>query len=72
MRGSKQEIPVTFDGFGVTQREVEWGDMNVALEQGRHVGVGRVRLEADGVATVEVLEVTLVALHTDALGGRPL
>lgn len=33
MRGSKQDIPVTFDGFSVTQHEVEWGDMNVALEQ---------------------------------------
>lgn len=32
MRGSKQDIPATVDGGGVTIRETEWGDMNVALE----------------------------------------
>ena len=32
MRGSKQDVPATVDGGGVTIRETEWGDMNVALE----------------------------------------
>src|SRR6266849_7574826 len=32
MRGSKQDIPVAFEGMGIVLREAEWGDMNVALE----------------------------------------
>jgi hypothetical protein len=33
MRGSKQELPVSYSGNGVELREAEWGDMNVGLEQ---------------------------------------
>src|SRR5690349_19363850 len=33
MRGSKQDVPVAFDGMGVLLREVEWGAMNVGLER---------------------------------------
>jgi hypothetical protein len=32
MRGSKQDIPVTVEAGEVLIREVEWGDMNVAVE----------------------------------------
>jgi hypothetical protein len=32
MRGSKQDVPVSMDMGGVVIREVEWGDLNVALE----------------------------------------
>ncbi len=32
MRGSKQDLPVVFDGMGIVLREIEWGDMNVGLE----------------------------------------
>jgi len=32
MRGSKVDLPTVFEGMGVTLREIEWGDMNVALE----------------------------------------
>ncbi len=33
MRGSKQDLPVAVDEDGVRSQEVEWGDMNVALER---------------------------------------
>ncbi len=33
MRGSKQDLPVAFDEDGVRSQQVEWGDMNVALER---------------------------------------
>ena len=32
MRGSKQDLPVVFDGDGVRSQQVEWGEMNAALE----------------------------------------
>jgi hypothetical protein len=32
MRGSKQDLPTAFDADGVRSQQVEWGDMNVALE----------------------------------------
>lgn len=32
MRGSTQDVPVSMDMGGVIIREVEWGEMNVALE----------------------------------------
>jgi hypothetical protein len=32
MRGSKQDVPVTVEAGDVIIREVEWSDMNVALE----------------------------------------
>jgi hypothetical protein len=32
MRGSKQDLPVSMDMGGVVIREVEWGDLNVAVE----------------------------------------
>jgi hypothetical protein len=32
MRGSKQDIPVAMDVMGVTIRQLEWGNMNVAFE----------------------------------------
>jgi hypothetical protein len=32
MRGTKQEIPVTYASDGVELHEIEWGDMNVSLE----------------------------------------
>lgn len=32
MRGSKQDVPVSMDMGGVVIREVEWGEMNLALE----------------------------------------
>ena len=32
MRGSKQDLPVAFEVLGVVSRDVEWGDMNVAIE----------------------------------------
>ena len=32
MRGSQQDLPVAFDGDGVRSQQVEWGEMNVALE----------------------------------------
>jgi hypothetical protein len=32
MRGSKQDIPVAMEAMGVTIRNLEWGDMNVAIE----------------------------------------
>ena len=32
MRGSKLDMPVAFEGMGVVLREVEWGEMNAALE----------------------------------------
>jgi hypothetical protein len=32
MRGSKQDVPVSMEMGGVVIREVEWGDMNVALD----------------------------------------
>ena len=32
MRGSKQDLPVAFDGDGVRSQQVEWGEMNAALE----------------------------------------
>jgi hypothetical protein len=32
MRGSKQDIPVAMEAMGVTVRQLEWGDMTVALE----------------------------------------
>ena len=33
MRGSKQDLPVAFDEDGVRSQQVEWGDLNVALER---------------------------------------
>ena len=33
MRGSQQDLPVAFDGDGVRSQQVEWGEMNVALER---------------------------------------
>src|SRR3954454_1667599 len=33
MRGSRSDVPVTVEMAGVEIREVEWGEMNVALEQ---------------------------------------
>jgi hypothetical protein len=33
MRGSKQDLPVAFDGDGVRSQQVEWGEMNAALER---------------------------------------
>ena len=33
MRGSKQDLPVAFEEEGVRSQQVEWGDMNVALER---------------------------------------
>jgi hypothetical protein len=32
MRGSKHDLPVAMEEMGVSSRQVEWGDMNVALE----------------------------------------
>src|SRR5439155_16906607 len=32
MRGSKQDLPVAFDGDGVRSQQVEWGEINAALE----------------------------------------
>jgi hypothetical protein len=32
MRGSKQDVPVAVDMGGVVIRQLEWGEMNVALE----------------------------------------
>ena len=32
MRGSQQYLPVAFDEDGVRSQQVEWGEMNVALE----------------------------------------
>ena len=32
MRGSRQDVPVAVDIPGVTIRQLEWGDMNAALE----------------------------------------
>jgi hypothetical protein len=32
MRGSIKDLPVAFEAMGITSRQVEWGDMNVALE----------------------------------------
>jgi hypothetical protein len=32
MRGSKQDVPVAMDLGAVVIRQLEWGDMNVALE----------------------------------------
>jgi hypothetical protein len=32
MRGSKQDLPIAFEVLGVVSRDVEWGDMNVAIE----------------------------------------
>ena len=32
MRGSTQDMPATVDMGGVVIRELEWGDMNAALE----------------------------------------
>lgn len=32
MRGSKQDMPVVFEGAGMVSRQAEWGDMNVAIE----------------------------------------
>ncbi len=32
MHGSKQNVPATVDAPGVTIREAEWGEMNVAIE----------------------------------------
>ncbi len=32
MRGSSEDLPLTFEGDGVVSRQTEWGDMNVALE----------------------------------------
>jgi hypothetical protein len=33
MRGSRQDLPVAFAEEGVHSQQVEWGDMNVALER---------------------------------------
>lgn len=33
MRGSKQDVPIAFDGGGVRSQQIEWGDMNVAFER---------------------------------------
>ena len=32
MRGSKQDLPVAFEGEGMTSRRAEWGEMNVELQ----------------------------------------
>jgi hypothetical protein len=32
MHGSKQDLPVAFDGDGVRSQQVEWSEMNAALE----------------------------------------
>jgi hypothetical protein len=32
MRGSKHDLPVAFEGTSMVSRQVEWGDLNVALE----------------------------------------
>jgi hypothetical protein len=32
MRGSKQDLPIAFEGAGFSSRQVEWGELNVALE----------------------------------------
>ncbi|MEA2642481.1 MAG: hypothetical protein QOF51_3875 [Chloroflexota bacterium] len=32
MRGSRSDVPVTVEAGGVEIREIEWGEMNVALE----------------------------------------
>jgi len=33
MRGSLKDVPVAFDMDGVRSQQVEWGDLNVALER---------------------------------------
>ena len=38
MRGSQQDLPVAFDGDGVRSQQVEWGEMNVALERFPEIG----------------------------------
>jgi Cupin domain len=32
LRGSKYDLPVALEGAGVVSRQVEWGDLSVALE----------------------------------------
>ena len=32
MRGSTQDVPIAFEGEGVRSQQIEWGDINVALE----------------------------------------
>ena len=32
MRGSKEDLPIAFEGDGVVSRLAEWGEMNVAIE----------------------------------------
>ncbi|HET8843465.1 MAG TPA: AraC family ligand binding domain-containing protein [Ktedonobacteraceae bacterium] len=32
MRGSTSDLPIAFEGEGVLSQQVEWGEMNVALE----------------------------------------
>jgi hypothetical protein len=32
MRGSKHDLPIAMEEMGVSSRQAEWGDMNVALE----------------------------------------
>lgn len=32
MRGSQKDLPLAFDGDGVRSQQIEWGEMNVALE----------------------------------------
>jgi len=33
MRGSTQDLPIAFEGEGVRSQQIEWGEMNVALER---------------------------------------
>jgi len=33
MRGSTRDLPIAFEGEGVRSQQIEWGDMNVALER---------------------------------------
>lgn len=33
MRGSTSDLPIAFEGAGVRSQQVEWGEMNVALER---------------------------------------
>lgn len=33
MRGSMKDLPIAFEGEGVRSQQIEWGEMNVALER---------------------------------------
>jgi hypothetical protein len=33
MRGSTSDLPIAFEGEGVRSQQIEWGEMNVALER---------------------------------------